>query len=83
MALIDFNTIKNAYEEPSLITSEGGLREEYSPGDLGFDPAKIKPKNPVLVKKMQNKEISNGRLAMIGIAGMLVPELVNGQDILG
>ncbi|CAN0189751.1 unnamed protein product [Ectocarpus sp. 12 AP-2014] len=83
MALIEYNTITKAYEEPSPITGEGGLREEYSPGDLGFDPAKIKPKNPVRLKKMQTKEINNGRLAMIGIAGMLVQELVNGQDILG
>ncbi|CBJ27800.1 Light harvesting complex protein [Ectocarpus siliculosus] len=51
--------------------------------ELGFDPAKIKPKNPVRPKKMQTKELNNGRLAMIGIAGMLVQELVNGQDILG
>ncbi|CAM9373660.1 unnamed protein product, partial [Ectocarpus sp. 4 AP-2014] len=72
-----------AYEEPSPITGEGGLREEYSPGDLGFNPAKIKPKNPVRLKKMQTKELHNGRLAMIGIAGMLVQELVNPADILG
>ena len=32
---------------------------------------------------MQTKELNNGRLAMIGIAGMLVQELVNPADILG
>lgn len=31
---------------------------------------------------MQAKEISNGRLAMIGTAGMLFQELVNGKGIL-
>jgi hypothetical protein len=31
---------------------------------------------------MQTKEINNGRLAMIGVAGMLVQELVNGKGVL-
>ena len=30
---------------------------------------------------MQTKEINNGRLAMIGTAGMLVQELINGKGI--
>ncbi|CAM9185170.1 unnamed protein product [Ectocarpus sp. 8 AP-2014] len=83
MAFIEYNTIKKAYAEPSPVTGKGGLRDEYSPGDLGFDPAKIKPKDQAGLEKMQNKELNNGRLAMIGIVGMLVQELVNGQDILG
>ncbi|CAM9977295.1 unnamed protein product [Choristocarpus tenellus] len=31
---------------------------------------------------MQTKELNNGRLAMIGVAGMLVQELVDAQSIL-
>ncbi|CAB1097303.1 LHCP [Ectocarpus sp. CCAP 1310/34] len=83
MAFIEYNTITKAYAEPSPVTGEGGLREEYSPGDLGFDPLNLKPKDQAGLEKMQTKELNNGRLAMIGIAGMLVQELVNPADILG
>ncbi|CAM9843020.1 unnamed protein product [Ectocarpus sp. 12 AP-2014] len=83
MAFIEYNTITKAYAEPSPVTGEGGLREEYSPGDLGFDPLNLKPKDQAGLEKMQTKEINNGRLAMIGIAGMLVQELVNPAAILG
>ena len=31
---------------------------------------------------MQTKELQNGRLAMLGAAGMLVQELVNGKGIM-
>ena len=31
---------------------------------------------------MQSKELSNGRLAMIAVAGMCVQELVNGRPVL-
>ncbi|CAN0439100.1 unnamed protein product, partial [Scytosiphon promiscuus] len=62
---------------------EGGLREDYTPGDLGFDPLGLKPKTEAALATMQTKELNNGRLAMIGIAGMLVQELVSPVSILG
>ena len=58
------------------------LRENYYPGDLGFDPAGLKPTNAAEFDTMQAKEISNGRLAMLAAAGMCVQELVNGKAIL-
>eukprot|EP00752_Nemacystus_decipiens_P010177 g9070.t1 len=82
MALVEYKTIVTAFASPSVVTGEGGLREDYNPGDLGFDPLNIKPKTEAELVKMQTKELNNGRLAMIGIAGMLVQELQNGQDIL-
>ncbi|CAM9595870.1 unnamed protein product, partial [Hapterophycus canaliculatus] len=82
MALVEYKTIMTAFAEPSFVTGEGGLKDEYNPGDLGFDPLNIKPKTQAALEKMQTKELNNGRLAMIGTAGMLVQELVNGQDIL-
>eukprot|EP00752_Nemacystus_decipiens_P010162 g9055.t1 len=83
MAFIEYNTITKAYAEPSAVTGEGGLKEEYSPGDLGFDPLGLKPKTEAELVTMQTKELNNGRLAMIGIAGMLVQELINPANILG
>ena len=51
------------------------------PGDLGFDPLGLKPTNDKDLKSMATKELNNGRLAMIGIAGMVAQELVSGMKI--
>ena len=37
------------------------LRESYLPGDLGFDPMGLKPKDEAGFLAMQNKELNNGR----------------------
>ena len=58
------------------------LRENYYPGDLGFDPAGLKPDKAEDFANMQTKELSNGRLAMLAVAGMCVAELVNGKPVL-
>merc|ERR1712232_1499682 len=58
------------------------LRENYYPGDIGFDPLSFKPKDAEGFVNMHNKELSHGRLAMFAAAGMCVQELVNGKGIL-
>jgi len=58
------------------------LRENYYPGDLGFDPLRFKPKDAKDYASMQTKELNNGRLAMLAAAGMCAQEQVNGQGIL-
>jgi hypothetical protein len=58
------------------------LRENYYPGDIRFDPLGFKPTDPKEFENMQNKELSNGRLAMIAAAGMCVQEQINGEGIL-
>jgi len=58
------------------------LNEDYTPGDLGFDPLNLKPSDPVEFAKMQTKELNNGRLAMIATMGFMAQELVNGKGIL-
>uniref|UniRef100_A0A6S7ZSZ0 Plastid light harvesting protein n=1 Tax=Aureoumbra lagunensis TaxID=44058 RepID=A0A6S7ZSZ0_9STRA len=57
------------------------LKAEYENGDLGFDPLGLKPTDPEKLKTMQTKEIQNGRLAMLGIAGMVAQELVTGGKL--
>jgi len=57
------------------------IRSDYDPGDLGFDPLSLKPEDPEKLKIMQTKELNNGRLAMIGIAGMIGQELVTGSKL--
>ena len=59
-----------------------GLKEGYTSGDLNFDPLGLKPKaGSAELKTMSNKEINNGRLAMLAIAGIVAQELVTGQKI--
>ena len=52
------------------------LKDNYYPGDVGFDPLNLKPTNADEFATMQTKELQNGRLAMLGAAGMIAQELV-------
>ena len=58
------------------------LRENYYPGDLGFDPLGLKPQDAAGFANMQAKELSNGRLAMLAAAGFMAQELATGKPIL-
>jgi hypothetical protein len=58
------------------------LREDYIPGMLGFDPLGLLPKNdPKALREVQSKEINNGRLAMIAIAGFVAQEEITGTGV--
>merc|ERR1711907_104735 len=59
----------------------GELNLDYYPGDLGFDPLGLKPSDPKEFATMQTKELQNGRLAMLGVAGMCAQELTNHKTI--
>lgn len=68
--------------EPALdIDRLWALRENYYPGDIGFDPLGWKPTDPKKFSSMQTRELQNGRLAMIGVAGMCAQELCNHKTI--
>ena len=58
------------------------LKDNHVSGDLGFDPLGLKPDSEAKYERLQNKELSNGRLAMIAIAGMVAQELAYGVDVL-
>ena len=78
LAIEGFNIVKG-WEGPG--ESEGviaNLKPSYVNGDLGFDPLGFGGKTS---KEMQTKEINNGRLAMLGVAGIVAQELVTGQSI--
>jgi len=57
------------------------LKPEYKMGDVGFDPLGLKPTDEAELFELQTKELNNGRLAMIAIAGFVVQELNGGQEI--
>uniref|UniRef100_A0A6U5L4A5 Plastid light harvesting protein n=1 Tax=Corethron hystrix TaxID=216773 RepID=A0A6U5L4A5_9STRA len=61
--------------------SNRALKEDYYPGDIGFDPLGLKPKTFEEFSAMSTKELQNGRLAMLGIAGIVAQEFINGKEI--
>ena len=58
------------------------IRSDHEAGDLGFDPLGMKPQSAGELKEMQTKELNNGRLAMVAIAGMIGQELATGSKLL-
>ena len=57
------------------------LKEDYSPGDLGVNPLKLGGTDEAF-ERTQNQELSNGRLAMLAITGMVIQELVFGVNVI-
>jgi len=51
--------------------------DNYFPGNLGFDPLGLYPKDEAGKKEMQLKEIKNGRLAMLAVTGFAVQEFTS------
>jgi hypothetical protein len=76
-----------SFQNPASVLPDGRpaqpwtMREDHSPGDLGFDPLGLKPSDPAALAEMQTKELNNGRLAMIAIAGMVAQEAVTGEKL--
>jgi len=78
LAVEGYNIV-NGWKGPG--ESEGiiaDLKSDYLAGDLKFDPLGFGGKTN---KELQTKEINNGRLAMLGVAGIVAQELVTGQSI--
>jgi len=73
----------DAFVNPSElpVDTPGKLRDDYTPGDLKFDPLNLKPKTPEELFQMQNRELQNGRLAMLAAAGFIAQEGVDGKGI--
>ncbi|KAJ1460289.1 chloroplast light harvesting protein, partial [Pelagophyceae sp. CCMP2097] len=52
------------------------LKANRVPGDFEFDPLDLKPPGKADSFDMETKELNNGRLAMIAIAGMVAQEVI-------
>jgi len=57
------------------------LKPGHVPGSLNFDPLGLMPKTPEGKTSMKTKELNNGRLAMLAIAGIVAQELVTNQPV--
>merc|ERR1712071_871 len=60
----------------------GLMKDDYEPGDLGFDPLGLMPDDPEEFNIMQTKELQHGRLAMLAAAGFMAQELTDGKGII-
>merc|ERR1719421_2519402 len=77
----EYKRARIGWVEPTNFDALFELREGYYPGDLGFDPLGLKPAGAADFASMATKELQNGRLAMLGVAGMCAQELVNHKTI--
>lgn len=71
----EFLSMIRGWENP--LVKPFALKNDYQPGDLGLNVEVI---DESLGDKM-DKELNNGRLAMIGILGMMMQELVTQQQL--
>lgn len=78
---LEYNRALVGFASPEGEFSFQQLKEDHYPGDVGFDPLGLKPKDAGAFAEMQTKELQNGRLAMLGAAGIIAQELTNGKEI--
>ncbi len=76
MFIAEFASMFKGWEKPwkKLFT----LKSDYQPGDLGF---KLSSKTDEEMNILMDKELNNGRLAMIGAFGMIAQQLVTQQHL--
>jgi len=79
---LEFNRANVGWASPLKERTGNVLNEDYYPGDIGFDPLGLKPTDPEEYAVMQTKELQNGRLAMLAVAGFVAQELVDRTPIL-
>jgi len=76
----EFGRALKGWENPG--NEEGNvLKDDYYPGDIGFDPLGLKPDDGEEFLLMSTRELQHGRLAMLAIAGFVAQELVSGKEI--
>jgi len=78
---LEYNRALVAFAKPEGSFSFQQLSENHYPGDVGFDPLGLKPDDAEEFATIQTKELQNGRLAMLGAAGIIAQELTNGEEI--
>jgi hypothetical protein len=78
MFMSEFNTMLRGWKNPT--ESPFTLLEDYQPGDIGFNFAVDRTTDEY--GSLMDKELNNGRLAMIASLGMIAQELVTKSTLL-
>jgi hypothetical protein len=75
MFISEFSSMIRGWENPTVKLF--ALKENYQPGDFGLTFGV----NEESMGSQMDKELNNGRLAMIGIFGMMMQELATQQQL--
>lgn len=84
-AFIEAWTIINKWEprsETKNLKRNARLRADVDAGDYGWDPLGWYPSEPAEQAAIKTKELQNGRLAMLAVAGIVAQELLDGKEVL-
>lgn len=76
MFIGEFYSMVRGWENPTNNLFK--LQDDYQPGDLGLSD---KPLDDPELNILMDKELNNGRLAMIGVLGFIVQELITNESI--
>jgi hypothetical protein len=86
IALVEGQNILTGWDSPTQTSAKASglaeLKDDYINGDLGFDPLSLMPTDGAAFDELRTKELQNGRLAMLGVAGIVAQELVNGKGVI-
>ena len=84
-AWIEGWTIVNKWEPRSVtkgLNRQARLRDDVDAGDYGWDPLGWYPEDAEQQQIIRTKELQNGRVAMLAVAGIIAQELSDGKEVL-